>query len=159
MNYQVKAKQRRLIQKLKMALKKEKEFIEKCEKYDRRPNFIDDVKVSFQPLDVSAKTINGEIILNESLLEKDWVEQMRYLLHESTHVLQQEAGQVNGKVDKDNYLDDENEQEAFQAQISFQNKHEGPEEVQEYIENLLDHHDIKGKERKEKEKMLTEEVK
>lgn len=157
-DYKRKAEQKRLIAKLKEALKKEPAFMEKCKEYNRSPNFIDDVKITFEPLDVSAKTINGRIILNETLFDKgDWHDQMRYMTHESCHVLQQEGGYVDGPVDRDNYLDDPNEQEAFKVQLEYMDEHT-PEEVQTYLENLLDHHDIRGEERREKIEELTKDI-
>jgi len=158
-HYKRKAQMRRFICKLKFALKKEEPFLEKCKEYKKDPSFVDDVKISFEPLDVSAKTINGVIILNEELLDNgDWDDIMRYIVHEMTHVLQQEAGMVDGKTDDEDYLDDRNEQEAFQAQIEYMDDHGSAEELQEYLENLLDHHDIKGKERKDKIRILTKDI-
>lgn len=152
--------QEALINELKKGIKKEEEYIDKCEEYDMSINFVNDVPMSFDDnLDVSAKTINKEVFLNGKLFDKgDWVDLMRYVLHELIHVMQQDNGKVKGKVDKEDYLDDENEVEAFQAQLSYMSKHETPQEIQEYLENLLDHHDIKGKERKEKKEKLTEEI-
>ena len=158
MDYNKKADQRKLIIKLKRALQKEQSFIDKCKEYDRDPSFVEDVHISFEPLDVSAKTVNGRVYLNEKLFDGgDWDDQMRYCIHECVHVAQQEAGVVDGKVEKDSYLDDENEQEAFQVQLEYMDEHT-PEEIQEYLEHLLDHHDIKGKERKEKIKELTKDI-
>jgi len=144
---------------LKKALKKEDEYLEKCEEYHKDKDFVDSVHISFEPdLDVSAKTVNGQIFLNDKLFDKEWDVQMRYIIHEIVHVMQQKDGKVQGKVDKDDYLDDTNEQEAFTAQISYMCEHDDVEEVQEYIENLLTHHGIEGKERKEKAKKLTEDL-
>jgi Mlc titration factor MtfA (ptsG expression regulator) len=120
---------------------------------------VDEVKIHFKPIDVSAKTINGVIILNEKLIESgDWEDVMRYVVHEMVHVMQQEDGKVNGRVDKNRYLDDKNEQEAFQTQLEYMDDHESHENVQLYLEQLLDHHDIKGKERKEKIRILTKDL-
>ena len=152
--------QEALVSELKKEIKKEEEYIEKCKEYNTPINFIDSVPISFDDeLEVSAKTINKEIILNGKLFDKgDWVDLMRYIIHEFCHVLQQVNGMVEGKVDKEDYLDDDNEVEAFQAQLSYMSKHDSPEEIQEYLEHLLDHHDIKGKEREEKKEKLTEEI-
>lgn len=159
MNYKQAAENRKLIQKLKKDLKKQEEYKEMCEKYYKPIDFVDDIKITFEPLDVSAKTINGEeIILNERLLDDKYTEILKYLIHEIQHCGQSAAGKVKETPSKEDYLDDKNEQEAFRAQISFQSRHEDPEEVQEYIENLLDHHDIKGKERQEKIKILTKDL-
>lgn len=158
-NYKSQAEQRKLIQKMKKQIQKEEVFLEKCKEYGRDPSFVNDAKITFEPLDVSAKTVNGDVILNEKLFEDgDWEDIMRYVLHELCHVLQQEAGKVDGKVDKEDYLDDDNEQEAFRTQISYMADHESPEELQEYLEQLLDHHDIKGRERKEKIRELTKDL-
>lgn len=146
------------IKHLKDIVKKEEPFIEKCKEYGKDPSFIDDVSISFSDLDVSAKTVNGEILLNEKLFNADIVKQVQYVVHEATHCLQQAAGKVEGKVDKADYLDDENEQEAFSTQISYMCENENAEEVQQYIENLLDHHGIEGDERKEKAKKLVEDL-
>lgn len=150
---------RAVIKELKEAVKKEDEYIEKCKEYDKNINFVDSVDISFKDgLDVSAKTINEEIFLNGKLFdENSWVDQMRYIIHEIVHVMQQEAGNVDGSHEED-YLDDENEIEAFQAQLSYMSEHNSPEEIQEYLEQLLDHHGITGKERREKIKELTSEI-
>jgi hypothetical protein len=151
---------RKRIKELKEGIKKEEEFLEKCKEYGVGPDFIDDVPISFDDeLDVSAKTVNGEVFLNGALFDaNDWVDQMRYIQHEGTHILQQATGKVNEKTNKEDYLDDPNEIEAFQAQIAYMADHESPEELQKYLEQLLDHHNIQGKERKEKIKELTEEI-
>lgn len=147
------------IKHLKEMIKKEDVYLEKCKEYGKDADFIDGVSVSFSDdLDVSAKTINGEILLNGKLFNEEIIKQIRYLQHEFTHVLQQDAGKVKGKTDKADYLDDENEQEAFTAQIAYMCEHEDAEEIQEYIENLLDHHGIQGAERKEKAKKLVEKL-
>lgn len=147
------------VKELKELVKKDEVFIDKCKEYDTDPSFVDSVKVSFSPtLDVSAKTINGEIFLNDKLFHDDMSVQARYILHELTHCLQQDNNMVSGKTDKEDYLDDENEQEAFGAQIAYMCEHEDAEEIQNYIENLLDHHNIKGKERREKAKKIIEEM-
>ena len=149
-----------LIKKLKREVKKEDEYLDKCKEYNKNPDFVDNVSISFDDnLDVSAKTVNGEVFLNGKLFERgDWNDQMRYVIHEITHVMQQEAGKVKEKTDRDDYLDDENEIEAFQAQISYMSENESPEELQTYLEQLLDHHGIKGKERKLKIEELMEDV-
>lgn len=152
-----KEKINRLVERLRNQIKTEDIYLDKCKEYKEKPNFINSVQISFAPLDVSAKTINGEVFLNEKLLNEDFDTQARYILHESIHCLQQKYGKVKGKVDKEDYLDDENEQEAFQAQIEYMQDHESPEEVQTYIEQLLDHHDIEGEEREEKKEILLDE--
>lgn len=151
---------RALVAKLKRSVKKEPEYLKKCEEYGKNLDFVDGVDISFKDgLDVSAKTVNGEVFLNGNLFDNgDWVDQMRYIIHEVTHVMQQDAGKVDGPVSKADYLDDKNELEAFRAQISYMSSHESPEEVQHYLEQLLDHHNIRGKERVEKARKLTSDI-
>ena len=144
---------------MKRQLKKEDPFLDKCKKYNRDPDFVDSVKISFEPLDVSAKTINGDIIINEQLLDAgDWDDIMRYVVHEMTHVMQQEAGKVDGVIDEADYLEDENEIEAFNAQMEYMDEHVPKEELQEYLENLLDHHGVEGKERRKVLRTLTKDI-
>lgn len=142
-----------LIKKMKKEVKDEDSFLEMCKKYNVSPDFVDSVHISFEPLDVSAKTVNGKIFLNEKLLDQDFDDAMRYFQHELTHVCQQAAGEVDGKTPKADYLDDPNEQEAFQYQLDYMEEHT-PEEVDDYLDKLLDHHNIKGKEREEKKDVL-----
>lgn len=147
------------IRKLKEIVKNENIFIEKCKEYGKDPSFIDDVPISFdENLDVSAKTINGDVFLNSRLLNDDTEKQVRYVIHELIHVMQQEAGKVSGKVDKEDYLDDENELEAFETQLGYMCENETADDVIKYIEQLLNHHNIAGKERREKAKKLVENL-
>jgi hypothetical protein len=159
MNSGKKAKQRKALQKAKKEIKTEPAYLEICKEYDVDPDVIDDIRVSFEPLDVSAKTVNGVVFLNDRLFDVgDMDDIKRYLIHETVHVFQQEAGKVDGQVDKDDYLDDKNEQESFQVQLEFMDDHSTKEEIQEYLEQLLDHHEIKGKERKQKIRELTKKI-
>lgn len=149
----------RLIDRLKKDLKQQEPYIKKCEEYREDIDFIDNIKVYFKPLDVSAKTVNGIIILNEDLiLSGNWEDIQRYLVHEFSHVLQQKNNKVDGRVDKDKYLDDENEQEAFQAQLEYMSDHDPPEKIQQYLEQLLDHHNIKEPKRIHYIRELTKDI-
>jgi len=148
----------KLVKRLKKDLKNQEQYEEKCKEYQEDKDFIDSVEIFFAPMDVSAKTVNGTIILNENLLEGEWDEIQRYIIHELTHVLQQINGLVDGPIEKGKYLDDENEQEAFRIQLDYMSDHDTPEEIQEYLENLLDHHNIKGKKRQEYIKELTKDI-
>lgn len=151
---------KKLIGKIKELVKKEQAYLDLCEEYNKDINFIDEVSISFDDeLDVSAKTVNGDVFINGKLLNKgDLVDVIRYACHELTHVLQQSSGLVRETFDKEDYLDDPNEQEAFQYQIQYMKDHVSQEEIQEYLEHLLDHHGIEGKERREKIKKLTENI-
>lgn len=154
-----KAQQRKVLQRAKRQIKSEPAYKEVCREYDVGLDAIDDIHISFKPLDVSAKTVNGRVFLNDRLFDDDDMDDIkRYIIHEFTHCLQQANGMVDGNVDKDSYLDDENEQEAFQVQLEFMDDHYTQKEMQEYLEQLLDHHEIKGKERKQKIRDLTKKI-
>jgi hypothetical protein len=138
-----------LVSRLRKRLKKTKTARRLCARYGEGPEFIDDVPIRFEPLDVSAKTVDGEIVLNDRLLEGEMRDILRYLVHELTHCLQQEHGKVDGEKDGD-YLDDPNEVEAFQAQVDDMEARYSPAEIQEYLDGLMDHHGLEGRERREK---------
>ena len=148
-----------IVQLVKELAKQEPIFSQICEEFDADvEDAIDSVSLEFCPLDVSAKTVNGCIYLNEHLLESEVREIIKYFAHELKHVFQQHNGLVDSNTKKEDYLDDPNEIDAFQTQIEFMDDHYTDEEIQTYIENLLDHHKIHGKERKEKIKELTKDI-
>ncbi len=152
-----KLKKEEFINKLKSLVKKEKAMIEKTKEYEKGIDFIDDVNISYDDLDVSAKTVNGEIFLNNKLYESgDMCDNVRYVVHELTHCLQQDAGSVNEKTSKENYLKDPLEIEAFQTQAEVMDEH--GQDVQEYLEHLVDYHGLEGQERRKALKKLTEKL-
>jgi len=143
-----------VIRQLRSRLKEDPVALEHCREYDTDPDFIDTVPIRFEPLDVSAKTVNGEVILNSHLLEGDPRDSMRYLVHEFVHCLQQENGKVDGSSRDQDYLDDPNEMEAFQAQLDYMDGPYSGKERDEYVERLLDHHGLEGKDREKKKEEL-----
>ena len=52
-------------------------------------------------------------------------------------------------ADEGEYLDNSYEREGFQYQVEFIDDHFGKEEAEDYVENLLDHHDIKDDDKKD----------
>jgi DNA-binding phage protein len=152
-----KLKKEEFINKLKGLVKKEKAMIEKAKEYGENINFIDKVNISYDDLDVSAKTVNGDIFLNNKLFESgDICDNVRYVSHELIHVLQQENHMVNEKTSKENYLKDPNEIEAFQTQVEVMDDH--GQDAQEYLEHLVDYHGLEGQERRKALKKLTEKL-
>ena len=152
-----KIKQQQFIKKLKEMVKKEKAMIEKAKEYDKGIDFIDDVDISYDDLDVSAKTVNGEIFLNNKLFESgDMCDNVRYVVHELTHCLQQESGSVDGVTSKENYLKDPNEIEAFKTQGEVMD--DLGQDTQEYFEHLVEYHGLEGKERRNVLRKLTENL-
>ena len=146
---------------IKESAKKEKAIQDMLKEYDLDDSIIDHVQIKFEPLDVSAKTVDGVIVLNDKLLASKWKEIIKYFSHEMTHVGQQLTSDVNVNKGK-SYLDDPNELSAFRTQIDYMEGkgHDemiySPEEIQTYIEGLLNHHGIEGPERKEKIQELLE---
>jgi len=141
---------------MKERAKKDPAIIKKFKEYNVPIDDIDKVEVSFAPLDVSAKTKKMKIYINESMLDddSDVKDPSSYLVHELTHYLQQRTGRTKGHEIPD-YMDKPTEQEAFKVQIEFKERNEGEKEAEEYKEDLLDHHKLKGKKRKEIEKKIS----
>lgn len=128
-----------------------------CNEFKVDENIIDLIPVRFGNIDVSARTAKGIIILNNKLL-KDFDNNIHYLLHEIVHYIQMVSRDHPTKGSNDgNYLDNEDEIEAFTYQIEYMDDLYGDDEANDYIEHLLNHHEIKNKkERKEKKKELSE---
>jgi len=137
---------------MKEQVKKDPVVVKKFEEYGIPIADIDKVHVEFCPLDVSAKTKDRKIYINEKMLADDGQDPTHYLVHELMHYLQQTSGKT--KSNADDYLDKPTEQEAFEAQVDFKKRDESPEDAEEYVDGLLDYHDINGKERKEKKEEL-----
>ena len=99
---------------------------------------IHDVRISFGDLDVSAKTKNKEITINESFLVDGFEEDMHYVVHELVHYLQQHTGDVKGYEDlgSQDYLDKPTEVEAFSYQVQFMRDQYGDEKAEEYVEDF-----------------------
>jgi len=142
---------------MKEKVKKDPALIDKFKEYNVSLDDIDGVHVEFCPLDVSAKTKDKKIYLNENMLandKEDLSDPMHYLIHELVHFLQQKTGLGDRGTHDTEYLDKPTEEEAFQVQIDFKKREEGKEDADEYVEGLLDHHDLDGKKRKNKKKEL-----
>lgn len=150
----------KLILALKKCLKKEKIVKEMFNEYNVPIEEIDYIPMMFDDIDVSAKTSQGVIIFNYRLLDDgDFVKDFSYGVHELTHWLQQTTSDkaIIGK-EHDCYLNDELEQEGFQNQIQYIEKHYGEDEAEKYVDHLLNHHEIKGKERRNLKDILIEKT-
>ena len=145
-----------IIKRLKNKIKKNEIITDMFKEHDVDISELDLIPMAFAALDVSAKTDHGIIYLNEKLIEESNImEEDHYLTHEITHWLQQTTGTKPTKGSDDgDYLENEFEQEAFQNQTKYISEVYDEEEAEEYIDQVLDHHDIDGKERSEKRKKL-----
>ncbi len=116
--------------------------------YDVPLDYIDDIAVAFDDIDVSAKTIKGCVYLSFRLLESsDFITEISvYMVHEFDHVLRQimsdKATKNTDKEDGENYLLSSEEREAFKVQIDYMEDELGEMKANDYVEHLLDYHDI-----------------
>ncbi|MFA5758928.1 MAG: hypothetical protein WC942_06195 [Clostridia bacterium] len=128
------------------------------EEYDISSEEQENIVICFAQMPVSARTDHGVIYINVDLIKDgDIEEDDHYLPHELTHYCQQTNGNkpTPGSGD-DDYLDNPAEQEGFQNQTKYISKTQGKDEAKEYIDQLLDYHDVKNGEREDREDQLLE---
>ena len=151
----------RLIKKIKNRIKSDPVMLRVFAEYDIDINEIDYIPTYFADLDVSAKTDHGIVYLNYKLLQDDFDNMdVSYFVHEYSHWLQQTTGDKPTKSSDDgDYLQNPYEQEGFQNQVEYIAEQFGKDEAEEYVDHLLDHHDVNDKEDKEElEDVLMEKV-
>lgn len=150
----------KIINKAKKKLKEDETMQSICKEYDVEIDEIDYIPTYFKKLDVSAKTDHGIVWLNYKLLLdgfdiKDW----SYLVHEYSHYFQQTTGTKPTKSSNDgNYLDNPYEEKAFQNQVEYISDHFGDNEAEEYVDHLLEHHEVDNKEIDDKKETLMAKV-
>lgn len=147
----------RILDRLRTRLKDNKTVQDMFNEYEVNLDEIDLIPMAFTDLPVSARTEHGIIYLNTALLKDGNIDlEDHYLVHEMTHYLQQTTGDKPTKgSNDDNYLDNEYEQEGFQNQTKYLAETRGNEAAEEYIDKVLDHHDIPENEKEtRKEKLL-----
>ena len=129
-----------------------------CKEYGVPIDYIDYIPTMFSDLDVSAKTVKGVVYLNYKLLcDGDFFCDFGYLVHEYSHFFQQCFNDKPTKGSDDGeYLDNKYEIEGFQNQIEYMANQFGEDEAEEYVDNLLEHHEIdeKNKAKKKKEELM-----
>ena len=145
----------KLVREMRNQAKSDPVIIEKFKEYGVPLDDIDNVSVQFCDLDVSSKTKDQSIYLSNKMLADDSNvdDPTHYLIHELVHYLQQKTGNTCDKDNKD-YLDLETEEEAFKAQIDFKKREESEAKAEEYVDGLLDYHDLEGEKRKGKKEEL-----
>ena len=124
------------------------------DKFNMPEEVIQGLSISFdEDLDVTAKTVNGEVTLNKTLLDKSFHTLMRYVIHELVHVCQHirdEDKKPKKSPKGKGYLENKEEIEAFKWQTLYETETKGEDKAEEYLENLLEFHKIPKKEREDK---------
>jgi hypothetical protein len=130
-------------------------------KYDVDLEELEYIPICFRPLEVSATTKSGIIYLNVGLLEDCDPDDMEkcvenissYIVHETCHYLQQtHEPTFIGK--NEDYLQNDEEIEGFQHQSEFIADTKGEKEAENYIDQVIDHHNVPEKEKKDKKDEL-----
>lgn len=150
--------QNKILKKVRERAKNDRTIQEAFEKYDVDIEEIDYLPMCFMDLDVSARTQHGIIYFNLKLLEdSDPISKLlEYASHELVHVLQQTTGDepTEGSNSSDDYLKSPEEQEGFQFQTKHISRTKGPEKAEEYIDRVLDHHNVDEDEKEDKKEDL-----
>jgi hypothetical protein len=142
-----------LLNSVKEKIKSNDVLINMFKKHGVNIDYLDLFPMAFSDsIDVSARTDHGVIYFNAKLLEKpDQLD--HYMIHELSHVAQQcfRNSATQGANDGD-YLDNKFEQEGFRNQTEYLSETRSPEVAEEYIDKVLDHHDVDSKKEREKRK-------
>lgn len=148
-----------LVKKIKESLKESDIAKEICRENGHDIDVIDAIVIKIEPLDTSAETVNGEITLNESLADEEFEILMRYAIHELVHVFQhmEREGEPD-PYEKLHYLDRPDETEAFKVQIEYEAEERGKNEAEDYVDELLEYHDIPEEKREKKKEEFLERV-
>lgn len=150
---QIEEKEQELLDKVIDLLKHSAVVSNMFERFDTPIKKIEDVPIQFADLDVSAKTKDKKIYLNNILIDdEDFTKHMHYVVHELCHFLQQLTKEVEKyqNLDDYDYLDQPTEIEAFSYQIKFIKEMGGQEAADKYLNDLLDFHDYQGEGRTRK---------
>lgn len=131
-----------------------------CDEYGFQIDIIDGIPIEFiEDLDASAKTLDARIQLNTNLLDEDFAIIMRYAIHELVHALQHMRSVEIDPYSDEDYLDRGDELEAFQYQIAFDAENRGRNEAEDYVNDLIEYHEIPEPEQDVKKTELMNKVK
>src|SRR5690606_38189958 len=121
---------------------------------------IDEIKtipICFANIDVSARTDHGCIYLNINLINDNFsINNIKhYLVHEIVHWAQQTTGTKTTRGAEDGeYLENEYEIEGFQNQVEFISDTQDKDSAEEYVEQVLDHHEVREGRQDKKEELM-----
>jgi len=148
-----------LIAKVKRELRNEDIAKDICSEYGFDIDILDGISIEFEDdLEASAKTIDGAILLSSNLISKDFEVIMRYAIHELVHAVQHMKITNMDQFEGKEYLDRDDELEAFQYQVEYEAKAVGAEEAEEYVEDLIEYHEIPDDEVEKKKEELMDRV-
>ena len=145
-----------IINEVRESIKNSDVIKEMCDEHGVGVDYIDLVPMAFAELDVSARTDKGCLYFNFKLLnDGDFQKADHYMVHELRHHFQQchGDGPTHGSTD-DDYLDNEFEQEGFQAQTEYIDETRGRDAADQYVEKVLDHHEVPEDEKKSRKDEL-----
>jgi len=148
-----------LLAKVKRELRANSIAKEICKEYGFGTDIIDGISFEFvDNLEASAKTIDSAIQLNSSLMDEEFETIMRYAIHELVHSLQHMKLKGLESLEEQDYLDRGDEIEAFQYQIEYEADERGFDEAEDYVEDLIEYHEIPIENREEKKRELLEKT-
>ena len=147
-----------ILSRVRQDLKKDSVISKLFKSKDKKISLIDGIPIDFSDeIDVSAKTINSRVILNKKLLHEPYDILYRYAVHEVVHSLQHiDIDGTSDNYEGFEYLDRPDELEAFQYQIESDKNRRSEEEVVEYVEDLVDYHEIPDEHKENKKEQLLE---
>jgi hypothetical protein len=130
-----------------------------CQEYNFNTDIIDGLSITFSDdLESSAKTVDSKIQLSTDLLNEGFEIIMRYAIHELVHALQHLVLKGIDPYTNKEYLDRDDEVEAFQFQIAYDSEERGIDKVEDYVDDLLEYHEIPNSEKEDKKEELLEKV-
>lgn len=126
-----------------------------CNEYGFDTDIIDGISIVFEDdLGASAKTTDSKIQLSSNLLDEEFEVIMRYAVHELVHALQHMERTEFDPYENHDYLDRPDELEAFQYQLEYEGEARGEDKAEEYVNDLLEYHEIPDDEKGEKKEEL-----
>lgn len=147
----------KLIDSVRARVKKHPVVIDMFKEYGVDLDELDLIPMCFGNIDVSARTEKGIITFNLVLLnDGDFEKDDHYMVHEVTHFLQQTYKPTKSS-DNGDYLKNPAEIEGFQNQVHFLADERGDQKAENYVDQVLDHHDVNNaKERTKRKNKLME---
>jgi hypothetical protein len=148
-----------LLSKVKKTLMEDDIAAEICNEFGFDVDIISGIPIEFDDsIESTAKTINSHIKLNTSLMDAEFEVIMRYAIHELVHALQHMTEEANEQENNAEYLDRDDELEAFQYQIEYESDARGPDVAEQYVDDLIEYHEIPEEEKEDKREELLDKV-